>query len=196
MRAAEPVPAAGIARVAIIGAGQAGRQFALRCALSGFRVVLEDVMPANLRRAQAEFADLSGQMGPGSMEFALTVEDAVRDAEIAIDFVPDELESKLEIFCLIDRMAPPRTILCTPSEALCVTDLASCTYRGDRCVMLRGLATGAVRLLHPRRVAEDALAQVTAMLRGMGFEVTAERDPDLPMLMKNMGYEAGDAEIA
>lgn len=142
MRAAEPVPAAAIARVAIIGAGQAGRRFALRCARAGFRVVLEDVMPANLRSAQAEFVDLvaglGGQMGPGSMEFALTVEDAVRDAEIAIDFVPDELESKLEIFCLIDRMAPPRTILCTPTEALSITDLASCTYRGDRCFGVRG----------------------------------------------------------
>ena len=27
-----------------------------------------------------------------------------------IDCVPDELESKLEIFCLLDRMAPPRTV--------------------------------------------------------------------------------------
>jgi 3-hydroxybutyryl-CoA dehydrogenase len=150
MTAAEPVPAE-MACVAIIGAGQAGRRFALRCARAGFRVVLEDVMPANLRRAEAEFADLSAVVG-GQMEFALTVEDAVRDAAIAIDFVPDELESKLEIFCLIDRMAPPRTILCTPTEALSITDLASCTYRGDRCLGVRGDLSGvegALRLLHP-----------------------------------------------
>ena len=185
------VGAAGTLTVAVIGAGSAGRAFALACAQAGYTVLLEDVMPAKLRDAAAEFLSVGHDV-----RLVSTVEDAVQDADIAVDFVPDELESKLEIFSLIDRMAPPRTILCTPSEALCVTDLASCTYRGDRCVMLRGLATGAVRLLHPRRVAEDALAQVTAMLRGMGFEVTAERDPDLPMLMKNMGYEAGDAEIA
>ncbi len=187
MRAAEPVPAAGIARVAIIGAGQAGRQFALRCALSGFRVVLEDVMPANLRRAQAEFADLSGQMGPGSMEFALTVEDAVRDAEIAIDFVPDELESKLEIFCLIDRMAPPRTILCTPTEALSITDLASCTYRGDRCFGVRGgLGEGvAVRLLRPEAADADVVVRVVGFFEALGWAVGMEVDPDVPMLVKN-----------
>ena len=40
--------------------------------------------------------------------------------------MPDELESKLEIFSMIDRMAPPKTILCTPSEVLSITDLASC----------------------------------------------------------------------
>jgi len=188
MRAAEPVPAAGIARVAIIGAGQAGRRFALRCAQAGFRVVLEDVMPANLRRAQAEFADLSGQMGPGSMEFALTVEDAVRDAEIAIDFVPDELESKLEIFCLIDRMAPPRTILCTPTEALSITDLASCTYRGDRCFGVRGgLGEGAaVRVLRPEAADAEVVARVRGFFEALGWAVGVEVDPDAPMLVKNV----------
>jgi 3-hydroxybutyryl-CoA dehydrogenase len=191
MQAAEPVPAAGIARVAIIGAGQAGRRFALRCARAGFRVVLEDVMPANLRRAEAEFADLSvgvgGQLGPGSLEFALTVEDAVRDAEIAIDFVPDELESKLEIFCLIDRMAPPRTILCTPTEALSITDLASCTYRGDRCFGVRGgLGEGAaVRLLGPEAADADVVARVVGFFEALGWAVGMEVDPDVPMLVKN-----------
>jgi 3-hydroxybutyryl-CoA dehydrogenase len=187
MTAAEPVPAA-IARVAIIGAGQAGRRFALRCARAGFRVVLEDVMPANLRRAQAEFADLSFDGGgPGSMEFALTVEDAVRDAEIAIDFVPDELESKLEIFCLIDRMAPPRTILCTPTEALSITDLASCTYRGDRCFGVRGgLGEGAeLQLLRPEAADRDVVARVRAFFETLGWAVGVEVDPDVPMLVKN-----------
>src|SRR5260370_39404130 len=98
------------------------------------------------------------------MALASTVEDAVREADIAIDFVPDELESKLEIFSMIDRMAPPKTILCTPSYALSITDLASCVYRPDRCVAVRGnLSSGlmggvaavplVVRLLYPAAAA-------------------------------------------
>ena len=171
----------------MIGAGQAGRRFALRCALAGLDVILEDVMPANLRRAEAEFSDLAGHNGPGSMSFALTVEDAVRDADIAIDFVPDELESKLEIFCLIDRMAPPKTILCTPSEALSITDLASCTYRGERCVALRGElgAGGSLRILHPEDAASPVLELVQKLFTALRFEVLKECDPDAPMLMKN-----------
>ncbi len=73
-----------------------------------------------------------------NLTFAATIEAAVREADIAIDFVPDELESKLEIFSLLDRMAPPKTILCTPSTAMSITDLASCTYRADRCVGVSG----------------------------------------------------------
>ena len=53
---------------------------------------------------------------------------------MVIDCVPDELESKLEIFCLLDRMAPPRTVLITPTTRLSIADLASCTYRADKCV--------------------------------------------------------------
>jgi 3-hydroxybutyryl-CoA dehydrogenase len=127
-----------IGRVAVIGAGVAGRSFALACAGAGFRVVLEDVMPANLRKAEAEYADFSRGMRVGSLELALTVEDAVREADVAVDFVPDELESKLEIFSMMDRMAPPKTILCTPSYALSITDLASCVYRPERCVAVWG----------------------------------------------------------
>ena len=179
-----------IRTVAVIGAGTAGRGFALACAAAGFNVVLEDVMPSNLRRAEAEFADL--RASAGRLELALTVEAAVREADVAVDFVPDELESKLEIFSLLDRMAPPKTILMTPSEALSITDLASCVYRPDRCVAVRGGLTGAgmVRVLYPAGVAEGTLAGVAEFLRTLGAEARMEADPDVPALMKNAGRAA------
>ena len=176
-----------IRKVAVIGAGTAGREFALGCAAAGFNVVLEDVMPAKLRRAEVEYADLTRRSGAGGLELALTVEDAVREADVAVDFVPDELESKLEIFSMIDRMAPPKTILCTPTNVLSITDLASCVYRPDRCVAVRGtLAPGrVVQLVHPGEAAESVLAGVGEFLRELGIAVEREADPDVPMLAKN-----------
>ena len=191
-QAAAVQPSFEIRRVALIGAGVAGRSFALACAGAGFHVVLEDVMPANLRRAKADYADLSQRGTAGRLELALTVEDAVREADVAVDFVPDELESKLEIFSMIDRMAPPKTILCTPSYALSITDLASCVYRPDRCVAVRGnLIRGdvavppVVRLLYPAAAAESTLTAVDKFLQALGVEVRRETDPEVPLLMKN-----------
>jgi 3-hydroxybutyryl-CoA dehydrogenase len=182
-----------IRTVAIIGAGVAGRSFALACAAAGFHVVLEDVMPANLRKAEADYADLSQRGTAGRLELALTVEDAVREADVAVDFVPDELESKLEIFSMIDRMAPPKTILCTPSYALSITDLASCVYRPERCVAVRGdLVRGGaalapvVRLVYPAAAADSTLAAVDKFLQTLGVEVRRESDPEVPLLMKNV----------
>ncbi len=150
-------------------------------------------MPANLRKAEADYSDMTQRRGlsanNGSLTFALTVEDAVRGADLAIDFVPDELRSKLEIFSMIDRMAPPRTILCTPSNALSITDLASCVYRPDRCFAIRGSlvpsSTIPLRLLYPA-ASSTVLMQATAtFLQALGLVVEAEIDPDAPMLMKN-----------
>lgn len=169
-----------IQNIAIIGAGTAGRAFALRCARAGFAVVLEDVMPEKLRRAQDEYADAAELM-----RYALTVEDAVADADMAIDFVPDELESKLEIFSLLDRMAPPRTVLCTPTEALSITDLASCTYRAERCVGVSGWAENSVRILRSRFLAEEVEAAIVEFFSRLGVspEVVADAEP---MLVKNL----------
>ncbi len=191
-QAAADQPSFEIRRVAIIGAGVAGRSFALACAGAGFDVVLEDVMPANLRKAEADFADLSQRGTVGRLALALTVEDAVREADVAVDFVPDELESKLEIFSMIDRMAPPKTILCTPSYALSITDLASCVYRPERCVAVRGnLVRGdaavppVVRLLFPATATESTLTALDKFLQALGVEVRRESDPEVPLLMKN-----------
>lgn len=176
-----------IATVAIIGAGPAGLWFAERCLAAGFAVVLEDVMPANLRSAAEVLGEAARR---GRLATARTVEDAVRDADVAIDFVPDELESKLEIFSMIDRMAPPRTILCTPSEVLSIADLASCTYRAERCFALRGLArvprTGAagVTLSFPSRADASVLADLELFLDGVGLRAQTEPDRAEPQLTR------------
>jgi 3-hydroxybutyryl-CoA dehydrogenase len=122
--------------LAIIGAGPLGRSLGLRAARAGFRVFLEDVMPSNLHHAQ-EFIrqELSAAALP-AVAFVSTVEDAVRSADLAIDCVPDELESKLEILWLLDRMAPPHTVFATPTTQLSIADLAACTYRADKCVAI------------------------------------------------------------
>lgn len=193
MQSVTPPPPFEIRTVAIIGAGIAGRGFALACAAAGYHVVLEDVMPANLRRAEMEFEEMNLQGSSGSLDFVLTVEDAVRAADIAVDFVPDELESKLEIFSMIDRMAPPKTILCTPSDAQSITDLASCVYRPERCFAVRGdlvirdsQIKPMVRLLYPVATDDEILRVMAKFLGQLGLEVRPEPDSAIPVLMKNM----------
>ncbi|KAA6459196.1 3-hydroxyacyl-CoA dehydrogenase [Acidobacteria bacterium AB60] len=177
--------------VAIIGAGPLGRWLALAAARAGFRVLLEDVMPANLHHAE-EY--LRQQLGPATLassparvEFVSTVEDAVRPADLAIDCVPDELESKLEILWLLDRMAPPRTVLATPTTQLSITDLAACTYRPDRVLAIaldpRDFARlpqagsgSAIELRTTERTQAEAKALVQDFWKQLGFRVTVRQD--------------------
>jgi 3-hydroxybutyryl-CoA dehydrogenase len=164
-----------IERVAVIGAGERGARLAAAAARAGFATTLEDVLPSSLRRASS----IIGTGNAARIRYALSVEDAVRDADLVLDGVPDELESKLEIFSLLDRMAPPRAIFATPSETLSIADLASCTYRPERCVVLRSagmLPAGRVTICYPPQVSTIVLEQVAGFLRRLGAEVLLEAD--------------------
>ena len=174
--------------VAIIGAGPLGRWLALQAARGGFRVLLEDVMPANLHHAQEFLRQQLGAEARGAdaqVAFVSTIEDAVREADLAIDCVPDELESKLEIFCLLDRMAPPRTVLATPTTRLSIADLASCTYRPDKCVAISQEAaslaegvSGEILLRTTRKTSDETVALLTRFWSRIGFKATFSLDPD------------------
>lgn len=178
-----------IQKVAVIGAGSAGRAFAIRCACAGLDVVLEDVMPSNLRRAHDEYMEFLEENDGGTLSIALTVDDAVRNADIVVDFVPDELESKLEIFCLMDRMAPPHAILCTPTDTLSITDLASCTYRAELCVGLRTsfpeLTMGSVSVIRSKYCAGSTLSAVSELLTRITIPSTIVED--IPVLAGDVG---------
>ena len=172
-----------IRTVGVIGAGPAGREFARECVRAGYAVTLEDVMPARLREAGQELMDVPG--AAGTLELVTTVEDAVRLADLVVDFVPDELESKLEILSMADRMAPPRTILCTPTNALSIADLASCVYRPERCVAVGDLAGPEVSVTMNAAVSGEVLRAVQGLFARLGRTVMFETDRSAPMLTRN-----------
>jgi 3-hydroxybutyryl-CoA dehydrogenase len=177
-------PLSKLITVAIIGAGPLGRWLALRAAQAGNRVLLEDVMPSSLHHARESIRQqLSAQALP-AVDFVSTVEDAVREADLAIDCVPDELESKLEILFLIDRMAPPRTVIATPTTSQSIADLASCTNRADRCIAiaaraeeLTGEAQKAITLRAAQATSAETLELTSGFFLELGFAVRTEREP-------------------
>jgi 3-hydroxybutyryl-CoA dehydrogenase len=68
------------------------------------------------------------------VEYAGSVEQAAREADLVIEAVPEELESKIEIFTLLDKICRPATILASNTSSLSVTEIASVTYRAKKCV--------------------------------------------------------------
>jgi len=154
-----------------------GRELAARFAAAGFETVLEDVLPSNLRKA----ADYLGEDTGKNLRFASSIEDAVRTADLIVDCVPDELESKLEIFSLLDRMAPPLAIFVTPTRSLSIADLASCTYRSDRCIAVE-FASGellgdkTISIVSTSWTSPEVLDSVAKFWERAGFAVESKRD--------------------
>jgi len=167
--------------VAVIGAGPQGAELASLSLRAGFRTVVEDVFPERLRSlTELLEQELEAGLLRERLVFASTVEQAVREADFALDFVPDELESKLEIFSLLDRMAPPRTILCSPMVATSISDLQACTYRADRCIAVRKPAgkswhdAESITLLRGTATSDATASTAEAVWRAMGKQVTVQ----------------------
>jgi 3-hydroxybutyryl-CoA dehydrogenase len=200
------------ATVAIIGAGPLGRWLALSATRirvpsdrssslgwqAGFRVYLEDVMPANLHHAQEAFRAV---LGPDAFRetagavpnvaFVSTIEEAVRNADLVIDCVPDELESKLEILWLLDRMAPPRTVLATPTTRLSITDLANCTYRPAKCIAIAAEAAALTGKSEAANLAAGAANSQAAAAPEILLRTTTQTAPETVLLLDHFWRQLG-----
>ena len=138
---------ADVKTISVIGAGIMGRGIAHVAALGGYRTILEDILPASLRRAESEIrANLDKAVELGKLdkaaadaahkriEYAGSVEEAAREADLVIEAVPEEMESKIEIFTMLDKICKPGTILATNTSSLSVTEISSVTYRAPKCL--------------------------------------------------------------
>ena len=179
--------------IAVIGAGPVGRNIAQLSAQGGYRTILEDLLPNALRRAESEIriqfdraiesgavtADLASA-AIARLEFAGTVEDAARPADLVIEAVPEELESKIEIFTLLDKICRPGTILASHLSSLSITEISRVTYRARNCLGMRfAEPVGHERkleIIRGRETDDDTLATAVGVGKRMGCEVIVMKD--------------------
>jgi 3-hydroxybutyryl-CoA dehydrogenase len=179
--------------IAVVGAGTMGRGIAHVAALGGYRTILEDLLPNALRRAEGEIRaglDQAVTLGKVSadnahaalarLEYAGSIEQAAREADLVIEAVPEELESKIEIFTLLDKVCRPGTILASNTSSLSITEIASLTYRAKQCVGMHFFnPVHKMKLLEVVRALEtddDTLATAAEVGRRMGKEVVVIKE--------------------
>ena len=110
--------------VAVIGAGTLGRRIALMFASRGGTVRISapraqqraaavDYVTETLPKVLADrgFGEVGGAIGTGSLE------EALEDAWLVVESVPEKLDIKIEAWGQIDEAAPPDTIFATNSSS-------------------------------------------------------------------------------
>ena len=60
---------------------------------------------------------------PNRLSLAHTVEDAIRDADLIIETLPDEMEMQIELFTILDKFAKPNAIFAS-TGLLSIAELA------------------------------------------------------------------------
>jgi 3-hydroxybutyryl-CoA dehydrogenase len=174
--------------IAVIGAGTMGRGIAYAAALGGYKTVLEDVSPRVLEQAVAwilqsfEEGVTREKVEAGVRDRALplittsgTVEEAIRDAELIIEAVPEELEMKLELFTIFDKFAKTGAIFVSNTSSLSITDFTDVTVSRERCIGMHFFnpvpKMKLIELVKTPHTSEETVATCREVAQRMGKEV-------------------------
>src|SRR5574337_1069350 len=179
--------------IAVIGAGTMGRGIAYAAALGGYRTILEDVSPHMLEQGlsyiRETFEDgvARGKVTPQQKDHALThlstarsVEEACREADLVIEAVPEQMELKVDIFCILDKFAKPGAIFASNTSSLSVTELAAVTARPENCIGMHFFnpvpKMKLLEIVRALETSEEALAACCEVGKHMGKEVVVVRE--------------------
>lgn len=137
-----------ITTIGVVGAGQMGRGISQVCATAGYRVLLVDVAEPPLTealtkiRAGLERAVERGSLSPHQAGEVLALIspmvqlDRLRDAQLVIEAIPEDLALKQELFAELNRLCQPPTILASNTSSISITKLGAAAGRPDRVVGL------------------------------------------------------------
>jgi 3-hydroxybutyryl-CoA dehydrogenase len=155
--------------IGVIGAGQMGNGIAHVCALSGFKVLLNDIaadrisegmatISGNLARqvSRQRISDEQRQAAIQRISPAETL-DELAECDIVIEAATEKEEIKRKIFTALCPLLKPETIIGTNTSSISITRLAATTDRPERFIgihfmnpvplmelveVIRGIATG------------------------------------------------------
>ncbi|MGD9866117.1 MAG: 3-hydroxyacyl-CoA dehydrogenase [Pseudodonghicola sp.] len=139
-----------IRNVTVLGTGVLGAQIAFQTAYHGFNVTAYDIGDAQIAKAKKTMDWLAGRYLddlPGAkqtdvaaalanLSYATDLAEAVKDADLVIEAVPENIELKNEVYAELGRVAPERTIFASNSSTLLPSDMAPATGRPEKFLAL------------------------------------------------------------
>lgn len=116
--------------ISVIGAGYMGKQIIERSALCGYNVDAYDVNFESLNEFISELK--RSKNIKGKVIHHTNLSEAVKNADLIIEAVPEKLELKKDIFPQIDKAAPPHAIIATNSSSFPISKIEDVVERKDK----------------------------------------------------------------
>jgi 3-hydroxyacyl-CoA dehydrogenase len=185
--------------IAVVGAGEQGRQIARAALLAGYRIILEDVSESRLAQAVAWISNTANHYADAHSRLVVSsaIEEAVREADLIIEAVAEEMEMKIEMFTIFDKFAEPGAILASSSSSLSIAELAAVTFCPERCIGLRFVPNAgrvdAIELVRTPETSEETIARCREFGRRLRAEISVVRDDEPRHPVKNRDKEDANA---
>ncbi len=182
-----------IKKVAVVGIGTMGGQIGIVCAGGGFETTMVDTshpqVEKGLKRIRSflEVQVKKARMDPGAMEkilsrIATTTElgKAVADADLIIEAVYEDIETKREVFKIMDEASPAEAILASNTSTLWITEIAAATRRPEKCVgahfLIPAARTPLVEVVRGTLTSDETHKRVVDFLHKCGKETVSVAD--------------------
>jgi len=182
-----------IRKVCVVGMGTMGSQIGIVCARSGFVTAMVETSKENVEKGLKTIESfLQGQEKKGKIdsktrEKILThisagteMRDAVKEGDLVIEAVYENIDVKKETFRKLDEMALESTILASNTSTLWIAEIAAATRRRDRCIgthfLIPAALTPLVEVVRGPDTSDQTHKRVTEFLHTCGKETVTVSD--------------------
>lgn len=139
----------GFTHVTVIGSGVLGSQIAFQAAFFGKEVMVYDISEEILAELPTRWDRLAGfyvrdmeatedqlEQTRSRLHHSADLAQALAEADVVIEAVPENLELKRKVWAQIGAAAPEQAVLCTNSSTLLPSDIAAATGHPERFLAL------------------------------------------------------------
>jgi len=167
--------------IGMMGGGVMGGGIAQVLAVGGYRLIVRDLTQELLDKTRATIVDgrfglkagvQRGKLSEEEMEAALarigfTTEMAdLRDVDLLIEAIPEDLELKRKVFAELDNLIRPEAIFATNTSGFAIADINQAVSRKDRFAGMHWFspvpAMKLVEVIYSLETSEDAIACIEA----------------------------------
>jgi carnitine 3-dehydrogenase len=170
-------------RAACIGGGVIGAGWVARLIENGHDVAVFDLAPdarakveAVLANADRAYAKLTMAARPrkGAVRYAASLADAVHDAELIVEAVPERLDLKRRVYAEIEAAAPEAALIASSTSGILPTDLQAEMRHPGRLLVAHPFnpvyLIPVVEIVGGARTAPEAIARAMAFYPTLGMK--------------------------
>ncbi|MHA1576267.1 MAG: 3-hydroxyacyl-CoA dehydrogenase NAD-binding domain-containing protein [Candidatus Thorarchaeota archaeon] len=182
-----------INKIVVIGAGLMGSGIAYVSASKGYQIILVDInqaaVDAGMERIRSDVMTgvdkgkltiSEAQSLMGNLSASTSIEDAVKEADLVIEAIFENMEVKKEVFGKVDANAPAHAILATNTSSLSIDELANSTGRPDKFIGMHYFSPVAALMLLEIVIGEKTSDETIAATIAVG-----EKQGKIPVKAKN-----------
>lgn len=200
--------------IGVMGGGVMGGGIAQTCAVAGFRTIVRDISDELCEKTRNTV--IEGRFGlRGAVErqkltqqqmddaiarlsFTTNVED-LRDADLIIEAVPEDLELKKKVFAELDKLVKPHAVFASNTSGFAISDLNKAVARKDKFIGMHWFSPAfvmrLVEIIHAPETSEETVKLIEELSAKLGKETVRVKDaPGAYGFIANRVYFAAVAE--